>query len=91
MARIFTVDFNYDQKEYPALVKISAGQNFFSVTYHVPDTSLHHILPGGRVNYNNVEGFTTITGNNTVTLDLIESITNAVEEYLQLPQSAHNG
>lgn len=86
MGRIFTVDFNYGKKEYPALVKISAAQNFFSVSYHVPDTALHHLLPGGKVNYNNVEGFTNIPGNNIVALDLIESITNAVERYLQLPQ-----
>jgi hypothetical protein len=88
MGRIFTVDFNYGKKEYPALVKISADLNFFSITYHIPDTSLHHILPGGRVSYNNIEGFTTISGNNPVALDLIESITNAVEKYLHLPQQA---
>jgi hypothetical protein len=86
MGRIFTVDFNYDKKEYPALVKISTAQNFFSVSYHIPDTSLHHLLPGGKVNYNNVEGFTNIPWNNTVALDLIECITNAVEKYLQMPR-----
>ncbi len=88
MGRIFTVDFCYGEKEYPALVKISAGLNFFSVTYHIPDITLHHILPGGRVSYNNVEGFTSISGYNPVALDLIESITNAVEKYLHLPQEA---
>jgi hypothetical protein len=86
MGRIFTVDFNYGKKEYPALVKISAAHNFFSLSYHIPDTTLHHLLPGGKVNYNNVEGFTNITGNNLVALDLIECITNAVERYLHLPQ-----
>lgn len=84
MGRIFTVDFNYDKKIYPALVKISAGQQFFAVTYHIPDTSLHHLLPGGKVTYNNVEGFTTVQRNNVVALELIECITNAVEQHLQL-------
>jgi hypothetical protein len=55
MGRIFTVDFDYGKKKYPALVKITAGEQFFAVTYHVPDASLHHLIPGGKVTYNNIE------------------------------------
>ena len=84
MGRIFTVDFHYCKKEYPALVKIATSQHFFSVTYHIPDPSLHHILPGGKVSYNNVEGFSTIPLHNSLALDLIECVTNAVERYLHL-------
>lgn len=82
MGRIFTVDFDYGEKKYPALVNITAGQQFFAVTYHVPDASLHHLIPGGKVTYNNIEGFTSITSKNKYALELIECITNAVEEHL---------
>jgi hypothetical protein len=86
MGRIFTVDFDYDKKKYPALVKITVSEQFFAVSYHVPDASLHYLIPGGKVTYNSIEGFTSITGNNKCTLELIESITNAVEEHLFMLQ-----
>jgi hypothetical protein len=90
MGRIFTVDFDFGERKYPALVKITATQQFFAVTYHVPDASLHHLLPGGKVTYNNIEGFTSISGNNKYIIDLIECITNAVEEHLHMLQLAND-
>lgn len=84
MGRIFTVDFSYCEKVYPALVKIFAAQRHFSITFHVPDTSLHHLLPGGKVSYNSTDGFTTPQEASTSTLDLIDCMANAVEKHLSM-------
>lgn len=84
MGRIFTVDFHFQEKSYPALVKITAGQTDFSISIHVPDTDLHHLLPDGVFVYTNKEGFSVASGTNGKTLELIESMVNAVEAHLQV-------
>ncbi len=52
MARIFTTRFTYQRKIYIAVIS-QAGDY---VKVYVPDESLHHILPDGKITFNFTSG-----------------------------------
>jgi hypothetical protein len=52
MARAFTTLLNYYDNAYTAVIT----QIGDSVSFYVPDESLHHIIPNGRFSYNPEQG-----------------------------------
>lgn len=83
MGRIFTVDFDFEGRSYTAFVKISNGSELFSVHIHLPDTTLHHLIPGGSINYTSTEGFTAMRqATPTPALELMSRIIDAIEAHL---------
>jgi hypothetical protein len=50
MGRVFTTSFEHDGQPYTAVVSLSTTRDQ-DLTLHIqiPDESLHHLLPGGRV------------------------------------------
>jgi hypothetical protein len=84
MGRIFTVDFLYEGKSFTAFVKISNTADLFSVHIHLPDTSLHRLIPQGNIFYKNTEGLTSIRHDaNAASFELVNQVINAIEQYLQ--------
>lgn len=84
MGRIFTVDFLFEGRQYTAIVKITTAADLFSVHIHVPDTSLHHLLPGGSVVYKSTEGLTSLPSETAApSAELIACMVRAIEQYLK--------
>lgn len=84
MGRIFTVDFSFGGRVYTAFVKISAVSGDFSVHIHVPDTTLHHLIPEGNIIYHNGDGLTSLQQSTSPpAFELIDRIIGAVEMYLK--------
>ena len=52
MARAFTTQFSHHDKAYTAVITQIDG----SVSFYVPDESLHHIIPQGRFSFNPQQG-----------------------------------
>ena len=83
MGRIFTVDFNFEGRNYTAFVKISNGAELFSVQIHLPDITLHHLIPEGNITYKSTEGLTAVRqATPTPALELMSRIIDAIEEHL---------
>lgn len=83
MARIFTVEFSFERRNYTAFVKISNGSELFSVHIHLPDTTLHHLIPNGEIAYNSAGGLNAIRqAMPTPALELTSRIIDAIETHL---------
>lgn len=83
MGRIFTVDFLFEGRNHTAFVKIANGAELFSVQIHLPDTTLHHLIPGGNISYNSLEGLEAIRqATPTPALELMSRIIDAIEAHL---------
>lgn len=83
MGRIFSVEFSFEGRSYTAFVKISNGAELFSVQIHVPDSTLHHLIPEGNITYKSTEGFNAIRqATPTPALELMSRIIDAIEVHL---------
>ena len=83
MGRIFTVDFTFERRSYTAFVKISNGSELFSVHIHLPDITLHHLIPNGEIAYNSAEGLNAIRQQMpTPALELMSRVIDAIEAHL---------
>jgi hypothetical protein len=84
MGRIFTVDFSFEGRVYTAFVKITTASDLFSVHIHVPDNTLHHLIPDGTVVYKSSEGLSTLQREtNGPSFELISRIVQAIDKYVQ--------
>ncbi|OLY91269.1 hypothetical protein SAMN05444008_112150 [Cnuella takakiae] len=84
MGRIFTVAFTFEGRSYTAFVKISNGGDLFSVHIHLPDTTLHHLIPEGNISYNSTTGFQAMRhATPTPALELMSRVIDAIEAHLQ--------
>jgi hypothetical protein len=83
MGRIFTVDFSFEGRIYTAFVKIATAADLFSVHIHLPDTTLHHLIPEGNIIYKSTEGLASLRQvTPTPALELMSRIIDAIEEHL---------
>ena len=86
MARIFTTNFQFNQKSYDAIVTIIARDGKINFTIKVMDMELQELIPNGMVSYEGKEGFERISAiNNTISQALMRSISGAIENHLALP------
>lgn len=83
MGRIFTVDFLFEGRKYTAFVKIATVADLFSMHIHLPDTTLHHLIPDGNIVYKSSEGFSALRqATPTPALELMSRVIDAIEEHL---------
>lgn len=83
MGRIFTVAFTFEGRSYTAFVKIANGGDVFSVHIHLPDTTLHHLIPEGNISYTSTNGFQAIRhATPTPALELMSRVIDAIEAHL---------
>lgn len=75
MARAFTTQFRHHNKAYTAVVT----QTDSSVSFYVPDESLHHVMPQGRFSYNPQQGLPVDTTSLSPLQNLVLDIFTAVE------------
>lgn len=52
MARAFTINFPYNDREYTAVITQAKG----SISIYIPHEELHSVLPEGRLSFNPQEG-----------------------------------
>lgn len=77
MARIFSTSFNYKNQSYTALVTIGSTSDS-PISVYVPDTSLHSILPDGKLTLDSEQK---LTSGNTSEKELVESIVSSVKKH----------
>lgn len=83
MGRIFTVDFLFEGRTHTAFVKITSAAEMFSVQIHVPDTTLHHLIPDGNIMYKSPEGISSLERRTSApAYELISRIVASIELYL---------
>lgn len=83
MGRIFTVEFSFEGRSYNAVVNISSGADLFTVQIHLPDVTLHHLIPEGNITYRSTEGLQAIRqATPTPALELMSRVIDAIERYL---------
>lgn len=49
MARLLTLTFLFEKKEYSAQVTVNEATDTNTISIYLPDRSLHHIIPKGKV------------------------------------------
>jgi hypothetical protein len=75
MARIFSVEFEYNTETYIAVVTITRYNNEKYISVYVPDRELHNILPHGKINFsNNLQELNINTNSKTPLQHLLNSI-----------------
>lgn len=79
MARIFSTSFNYKNRSYTALVTVASDPES-PISVYVPDTSLHSLIPAGKVT---LDGAKKVLLNKSSSLDkdLTDSIIVAVKKH----------
>jgi hypothetical protein len=83
MARIFTVNFNYQEQTFTAVISITESDGNSKVMIHLTDGSLHEILPGGSLSFDAHKGIPMENQDLTPAQDLLASVLAAVERYDQ--------
>lgn len=82
MSRIFTIDFQYHNKTYSALVTLVEKEKEMSFQIHVQNTELSRILKTGNLIYKGKEGLGHLDRPETPRDELMLTIANAIEQHL---------
>jgi hypothetical protein len=83
MERVFTTRFEFYGKTYTTRVHQQLEQRDMNLHIEVPDQSLLHLLPDGKVVYSSSRGLQTYSeANNLLTHELIGCIVRSVEPHL---------
>jgi hypothetical protein len=83
MARIFTTRFEFNQKDYDAIVTVISQGNKVSFKIRILDRELQRILPDGEVEYTGLNGFENLVSmDNTLAQSLMRSISRAIDSHL---------
>lgn len=82
MSRIFTIDFEYHNKSYSALVTLLEKEEEMAFQIHVQNNDLSKILRTGQLIYKGKEGLTQLTSTQTERDELMLTIANAIEQHL---------
>lgn len=83
MERVFTTQFEFYGKVYNTQVRQQKAPHTFSLQIEVPDQSLTHLLPDGKVVYSSERGLE-YTGlrRNLQTQELVGCIVRSVEPHI---------
>jgi len=84
MARVFTTRFAFNHQMYDAIVTIISRHGQLNFNIRVMDSELSQLLPGGNLNYHGKDGFKTITADNQLAENLIQSIAVSIEQHLTI-------
>ena len=75
MARVFTSNFNYNDRSYIAVISEKEG----AVSIYIPDEDLQTLLPDSRISFNPEEGFQSDVQLNEKAKHLLRSILEQTE------------
>ena len=81
MARVFTISFTYNEKDYTAVISEAQG----SITIYIPDEDLQSMLPSSRLTFHPEKGVETDTPLNEKAKHLVRNILEQTE--IRLGQS----
>lgn len=84
MERVFSTRFEFYGKTYTTRVHQYTGPRQMHLQIEVPDESLLHLLPDGKVVYSSTRGLQTMPANNDLrSHELIGCIVRSVEPHLE--------
>lgn len=82
MSRIFTIDFQYHNRTYSALVTMVEKERELSLQIHIQNTELARILKTGHLIYKGKEGLVNLEQPDSERDELMFTIANAIEQHL---------
>jgi hypothetical protein len=82
MARVFTINFEFQGNTYSAFVEYKSSEEELFYNVHVNDASIQKLLPKNRLRYWGVAGYKDIDIPNPLTEKLVDVIATAIENHL---------
>ena len=89
MARIFTTSFQFNHRQYDAIVTLISQDSQINFHVKILDADIHHLIPNGEVQYTGIDGFEKLDIiNNTLALSMMRRLQQVIHERLVVtPQS----
>jgi hypothetical protein len=81
MARMFSLDFEYKDVTYTAVVTIIKADSECPISVYLPDTELHYILPDGKVTFNSPQELQMDTNKTAPVQELLNCILTALKAH----------
>lgn len=82
MARVFTINFNFQGNSYSAFVEYKSSEEELFYNVHVNDPSIQRLLPKNRLRYWGGDGYKELEISNPLTEKLVDLIATAIEDHL---------
>lgn len=83
MARIFTTSFQFNHRQYDAIVTLITHDSQINFHIKILDADIHHLIPNGEVEYTGMDGFEKLeTINNTLAQALMRRLQQVIHEHL---------
>lgn len=82
MARVFTINFIFEENTYSAFVEYKSSDEELFYNVHVNDPSIQKLLPKSRLRYWGEEGYKDLEIPNPLTEKLVDVIASAIESHL---------
>lgn len=82
MARVFTINFDFQGNSYSAFVEYKDSEEELFYTVHVNDPSIQRLLPKTRLRYWGVSGYKDLEIPNPLTEELVDVIASSIEAHL---------
>jgi len=84
MARLFSVDFNFKEESYTAMVNSYMKDHDIFFEIRLYDTALYSILPEGKLSYKGKKGYENLDGYEyPYSRELIHAIAGAIDTRLE--------
>lgn len=83
MARLFSVDFDFREKVFSAMVLLNDAGNELSIEIKTYDPALKDLIPGGNLSYIGEDGYQFLEGFKDQARELVASIADAIKHHLQ--------
>jgi hypothetical protein len=85
MARIFTTKFNFNHKEYDAIITVVDSDGKTSFNVRLLDVELHELVPDGHLNYHGRDSISNAANESGhPAQSLMNSIAASIEQHLVL-------
>jgi hypothetical protein len=85
MARIFTTKFNFNDKEYDAIITVIDSNGRTSFNVRLLDVELHELVPDGHLNYQGRDTINKAANESDHSVQLLmNSIAASIEQHLVL-------
>jgi hypothetical protein len=85
MARIFTTKFNFNDKEYDAIITVIDSNGRTSFNVRLLDVELHELVPDGHLNYQGRDTISKAANESDHSVQsLMNSIAASIEQHLVL-------
>jgi hypothetical protein len=82
MARVFTINFDFQGNTYTAFVEYKDSEEELFYNVHVNDPSIQRLLPKNRLHYWGTAGYKDLDIPNPLTEKLVDVVASAIEAHL---------